>query len=113
MANFPLTHKISQSSSRTIDQAAVIQKYADGYEQRFVFGRNSMETKFNITLSGLTESERNTLEAFYRSHGRVNAFTMTAPNDTVSRSWVFESSLTETNNANLYFFTFTIREVFE
>ena len=114
MATFPFTNRISQaSSSRQLDQNMVVQKYADGYEQRFSFGRNSLAYIMQISLVGLNESDRNILATFYHTHGKVKAFEMQAPNDSVTRSWVFDSPLSETNNANLYFFTFTIREVFE
>lgn len=112
MAAFPYPDKISQSSSSTLDQKALVSSYGDGYEQRAAVGINNIAQVWNVQLNFLTLSERNTLVAFYRAHGRVVSFDWTPPNESAGK-WVFGDALSETNHGDRYSFSMVLRQVFE
>lgn len=112
MASLPLTNLISQASSSALDQKVVIASYGDGYEQRAALGLNSKSYKWEITLSYLSLTDRNTMNAFYMTHGRVISFDWTPPNGTAGK-YRFDSALSETSIALYYNYTFTLVQVFE
>jgi len=112
MANFPFPNKISQESKRTANQKVVVSNYGDGFQQRAAVGLNSRYDSWAIQLTALSLEDRNTLSAFYESHGMVVAFDWTPPNGTATK-WVFASPLEETNVGTYYTFTFTLNQVFE
>lgn len=86
--------------------------YGDGVSQRASIGLHSISDTWDIQINGILIDDRNTLKAFYLSHGRVQSFDWTPPNST-PKKFVFNSPLVETNYANTYSFQFQLKEVFE
>lgn len=112
MASLPLTNLISQVSSSALDQKVVVAMYGDGYEQRAAIGLNSMSYKWEISMTYLNLTDRNTMNAFYMAHGRVVSFDWTPPNGTAGK-YRFDSALNETNVSLYYNYTFSVVQVFE
>ena len=113
MANFPFPNKISVSSSNDINQNVIIANYGDGVEQRAANGLNSIRRTWNVQINSLNKTDRDTMVAFYKAHGRVLSFNWTPPGETTSLKWVFDDAINETNNGCLYNFSMRLRQVFE
>lgn len=112
MATLPLTTKISQQSQAQVDQKFMVSSYGNGYEQRVAMGRNSFDEVWDLQWNLLTTTERATMVAFYRAHGRVVSFDWTPPNGTAGK-WIFNSPLTETNTSLYFNLGVQVRKVYE
>lgn len=112
MASFPFPNKISQDSKHTMEQRHIVSQYGDGVQQRAAVGLNSRYDTWQIQLYNLTLAERNTMVAFFNTHGFIQSFDWTPPNGTATK-WVFASPLEESNTATFYNFSFKLLQVFE
>ena len=112
MATFPFPTKVSQASTKTSDQKFIVASYGDGYEQRAAIGIDNMFDVWSVQVNYLSLSDRTTMLAFWRAHGRVVSFDWTPPNGTVGK-YIFNAAINESNYANRYSFTFDLRQVFE
>lgn len=112
MASFPFPNKISQDSKHMMDQKHLISNYGDGVQQRAAVGVNARVDMWTIALNNLSVSERNTMVAFFDSHGFIESFDWTPPNGAATK-WVFTSPLEESNTALVYHFNFSLQQVFE
>lgn len=83
--NIPL----SQSSDFTFDERIYESRFGEGYSQRAGQGTNSKYATFRIRHDLLTQSELNTLLAFWNQVGKAGTFTLAMPHDGVTRKWRF------------------------
>lgn len=91
-------------------------QFADGYEQRILFGLPAHQDPkvWNLTFKNITESESDTIEAFLEARVLDSAsFTWTPPGSSSSYKWVCDSWDKSINYANLATINTTFREVFE
>jgi len=110
MSALPLPEKISQNSSRTINQNTITVRFRDGAEQRAVWGINDMTDEWSIVYDNISLVDRNTVISFIETVGYVQAFTWTPPNESTARSFVIDSAPNESNVG--YTVSFRIREVY-
>lgn len=112
MATLPLQTRISQSSTRTTDQTVIISDYGDGYQQRAVVGINSMFETWDLQWNGLFQTDRDTLNAFWRTRGLLRNFSFSPPGGTAGQ-YVFTTPLKEESNGWYYNLSVTVKQVFE
>lgn len=112
MATFPFPNKISQASTSTLDQKALVTQYGDGYQQRAAVGINNQFYRWDVQVNYLSATDRATMVAFWQAHGRVVSFDWTPPNGTAGK-YVFVEPLVETSQGNLYSFSMVMQQVFE
>lgn len=111
MAALPLTNKISQSSSRQLNQRIITSNYGDGYEQVAAIGLNSRFDVWSINWEGLTLTERNTFMTFFNTVGLVQSFDWTPPNGVAGKYRIIEAPV-ETNAGWYYNISIKVKQVF-
>ena len=93
-----------------------IVKFADGFEQRILFGLASHQNPkvFNFTWKNITETESDTIETFLDARALDNdPFTYTPHNEASSMTFVCEQWTKNMQFPNLATIQATFREVFE
>lgn len=84
----------------------------DGYEQRIRFGLNTDAKQWRLTFSERTDSERETILAFFEARGGYESFTWTPPRGP-SGQFVCEDWDTTVRRCNRNTIVAVFRRVFE
>ena len=118
MANFNTDVNLSPNYGVTITQKPVkkVQRYADGYEHRLVFGVAAHQNPRFVTLqfNDITETESDTLITFLKARDADNAsFDFTPPSDIAGKFVIDGDYPKRINYAGLASVSVTFREVFE
>jgi phage-related protein len=82
-----LTDKISQSSQAGREYRVTKIKFGNGYEQRAKDGINNIVDSWSLTWDNLSQTDMNSLSAFFDSLGGTTYFTWQAPTDSASKKW--------------------------
>lgn len=74
--------------SRLAERPRVLEaKFGDGYVQRAADGIHHIERTFEAVWRGIPLADLDTLVAFFRERGGVEAFEFTLPGETAARLW--------------------------
>lgn len=112
MAALPLGNKISQESTRELNQKVIVSNYGDGYQQRAALGLHSRFDTWSLVWNALDATERATFMSFFETHGLVISWDWTPPNG-VAGKYVFTSAPQERSNGHIYGVAVTAMQVFE
>ena len=114
MATFPsITPKYGQR--KTSAPLTRVVRFADGFEQRILFGLASHQNPkvFNLTFE-VSETDADTIETFLDARALDNAsFDFTPPNDSIGKFVVDGNYTKRINYAGLASVSVNFREVFE
>lgn len=103
--------RISQDSSYTPENRAIIVELGGGYEKRAGRGVNSHFDTWDLSVYHLTRAELDTFITFWKAHGLVTPWRWDPPENTGEKTWRFASMPTITNTANRFRVEVSIREV--
>ena len=115
MATFPSIKPTYGQQKRSAPNTRTV-RFADGFEQRILFGLASHQNPkiYELTWNNITEAESDTIETFLDARANDSAsFTYTPPNESSSSQYVCESWTKTINYPNLASIKATFREVFE
>lgn len=84
----------------------------DGYEQRVRFGLNTNPKEWTLTFSERTDTERDSILAFFDARAAVESFDWTPPRGTAGK-YVCEEWQVTMRNYNFNTIQATFRQVFE
>ena len=112
--SFPstLANKISQASTRQLQQRVIVAEYGDGYSQAAGVGINSRYDEWTVTLEYLNTTQRTEFLNWYATVGLVQTWTWTPPGQTTPLKFRITEAPTESNVANYFTYTFTARQVY-
>lgn len=113
MPSLALPEKVSQQSSRKLNQRIIKSDYGDGYEQRAAWGLDSKFDEWNLEWQHLSTSQRDTWMQFYNEVGLVKSWDWTPPGETETKKFVFTEAPQETNHGWYSSINASAKEVFE
>lgn len=99
-------------SSVTFTADVLEAKFGDGYEQTAARGLNSVAGVYQATWTSLTQSERDTIESFFRVRYGAVAFLYTFPGESTPRKFKCRT-WTRGHTGSLYTLRAELREVFD
>ena len=79
MATLAYPTRISQSSTRKLNQNIITANYGDNNTQVAAWGRNSQWEEWSLEWNNLNQTERDAWMAFYATVGLYNVFYWAAP----------------------------------
>lgn len=100
-------------ASKSVKPSVSKVKFGDGYEQRIQKGLNTQPQVWSLTFSARSETETNTIEAFFLARGGIEAFDWTPPGGTTALKWKCEEWGIVVGKGNLYNISATFIQVFE
>lgn len=80
IASYP-SIPFSQSSTFEYDERILESRFGDGYSQRVGDGINTQFQKGTLVHENISQTDYNTLLAFWKSVGRISVFNITDPKD--------------------------------
>ena len=107
-----LANRVSQQSSRTLNQRVIVAEYGDGVSQAAKIGINPNYDEWTIQFNDLDTTLRTTFITFWKSVGMFDTWTWTPLNEANPKTFRIIEPPVETNNGCLYNFTLKCREVF-
>lgn len=102
-------------SSRELDERVLSADFGDGYEQVTTDGLNAFRRARSLSWNGVTQEQKEEIEAFYLSVGRSKAWWYTPAGASTPLKWRFTDKLSfvDLDGGPLYSGSVPIRQVFD
>lgn len=101
------------SYQKQIQYRVRMASFGDGYEQRIADGINTQQQQLQLSCDNITESERNTLVAFFEARGGTEAFTYTSIGDATAKVYTCIGYSETVISGSLYSVAFTLKRVYD
>ena len=102
---------VAVGSGRRGKPNAVEVPLTPGYVARGVSGLHPVTRSYNAIWRRLSETEKQTLIAFFEARGGHESFTFQAPGDSVSRAWIAKDWRETSERGGLWSVKADLREV--
>lgn len=100
-------------SQKSIKPSVMVNKFGDGYEQRFATGMNSVAQNWPLAFNNRDATESSAIEAFLIARGGVEAFTWTPVDTGTALTFVCRMWNKIMVPGNFFTITATFEQVFE
>jgi len=106
-----LVNRVSQRSTRTLNQRIMVSEYGDGHTQVAALGINSRYDEWQLEFNNLTLALRNEFMNFYATVGMVKSWSWT-PVDGVAGKYRIVEPPTENNDGCVYNISMKVKQVY-
>lgn len=111
--NFP-SIQVSQATSKSVTREILSVQFGNGYEQRMPNGINYKRERWSVTWEGLTQADKQVIEAFLDQVDDGSVILWTAPYNTTQKKYALDGDTTiQDQGGNIYTINITLKQVYD